>query len=113
MIKECKRSTPKKYNTSDYYDCLTYIRNEVDKGINERISVRLLFGGPKSDWHGTSLQKIYDSYISTGLNHENAKKKSAIDVGWLLKKVLMEHPKRFIRVGKDSGNVYECVISKS
>ena len=47
-----------------------------------------MFGGDNGNWNGTPLQAIYNYYVSAG--EDNAKEKSAIDVGVLLKQVLSD-----------------------
>jgi len=79
-----------------------YIKGVVDNFCKrfpkEKFSVRIFFGGDNKDWNGTPLQKIYDYYISIGLSYKKAFNKSAIDVGRLLKKLLIEDEQLYLYI---------------
>ena len=93
----------------------TYIKDVVDDFCNkypqEKFSVRILFGGVNKDWNGTPLQKIYDYYILNGYSNKKAFKKSAIDVGRLLKTVLVEDKQKYLCI-KGYTNEYKIIIDK-
>lgn len=81
-----------KLSLNEINEIKLYIKGAVDGFCNinngETFSVRRLFGGDNGNWNGTPLQAIYNYYVSVGA--DNAKEKSAIDVGVLLKQVLSD-----------------------
>lgn len=81
-----------KLSLNEINEIKLYIKGAVDGFCNinngETFSVRRLFGGDNGNWNGTPLQAIYNYYVSVG--EDNAKEKSAIDVGVLLKQVLSD-----------------------
>ena len=83
------------------------VHSYCNNNSNNEISVKALFGGSNKDWDSTPLQCIYDYHFYIGKS-KDAFLSAAIDVGWLLKKVLLDDKYReFEFIGKGSGNVYK------
>ncbi len=91
----------------------SYIQSSVDNfcrcNRKEKFSVRILFGGENRDWNGTPLQAAFNYFQNMGFNHNESKKRAAVNVGYLLKFVLADDQKQtYERVGKDSGALYRA-----
>lgn len=85
--------TTAKLTVVDKELCKAYIKGAVHSFCNNnparRFTARALFGGKNTDWSDTPLDKIYQyhKYIASS---DNPNKQAAIDVGRLLKAVLIE-----------------------
>ena len=103
-----------KLSLNEINEIKLYIKGAVDgfSNINngETFSVRRLFGGDNGNWNGTPLQAIYNYYVSVG--EDNAKEKSAIDVGVLLKQVLSDDVYWEYELKKGYANEYRRVGRK-
>lgn len=70
-----------------------YIQGAVhgfcNNNAGQYFTVRSLFGGENADWNGTPLQQIYEHYRRNGYTEQDAADRAAVDVGVLLKNVLI------------------------
>ncbi len=99
-----------KISQGEYNKAHNYIQKKINnhckKHPTEAFSVRILFGDTNKDWNNTPLQVFYD-YFANSKTSNNPKKQAARDVGLILKKIISSDKRKFIYVGKDTGNKYK------
>ncbi|MBR0466522.1 MAG: hypothetical protein IJJ40_03405 [Clostridia bacterium] len=110
--------------TREQENCaIEYIKGAVHDHCNnlphEDFSVRIMFGSNNNDWNGTAIQVIYDELLKRGRMCgrystkdeivKYAKNRASIDVGKLLKEVLINDRRNFYVSGKDTGKKYKLM----
>ncbi len=98
-----------KISASEISTAKTYISDAVDdfclaNGNKASFSVRILFGGENRDWTDTPLQCIYEYHLNAG--KKDPVRRAAIDVGHLLKGILVSDKETYVFDGKDTGQRY-------
>ena len=85
-----------KQRAKDFLQGLVYCwcKNQPDK----KFAARDLVGGENEDWNKTPLQRVYDCHLDNNKSEEDAYKQAAIDVGWLLKRVLHDDKRVFEQI---------------
>lgn len=78
----------------------------VKNRSGERFAARDLVGGENTDWSGTPLQNIYEQYLDSGRTEVEAFEAAAIDVGWILKRLLAEDSRVFDFDNSQRVNMY-------
>ncbi|KAA3618254.1 MAG: hypothetical protein D8M58_21810 [Calditrichaeota bacterium] len=69
-------------------------------------AVRDLVGGVNSDWNGTPLQVLYDKHIKAGKDEDASFESAAIDLGWIVKKLLSNDNRLFKKGTNGLVNTY-------
>ena len=97
--KEYLRKNFKNLDESDLKIIKAYLQGAVYCWIvnrkDEYFYARDLVGGENWNWNGTPLQIIYDRLLPQGKDHAEAQAGS--DLGWILRLVLVEDQRNFIR----------------
>lgn len=104
------RKTSSKLSDNNIAIIKAYIKGAVHSFCNNNseliFSVRLLFGNENKDWYDTPLQSIYEYFINLGYDSKSAANRAAVDVGFLLKDVLISDKKFEYREYKNRTNEY-------
>lgn len=91
------RKTSAKLSDQNIEIINAYIKGAVHGFCNNNsgiaFSVRSLFGEDNRDWSDTPLQEIYEYFINLGYDRTSAAKRAAVNVGLLLKNILITDKK--------------------
>lgn len=81
----------------------------IKNRTGEPFAARDLAGGENRDWKGTPLLALYEKHRKSGKDDEAAIASAGRDLGWLLKKVLVEDKRKFRAEKKGLVRAYRWV----
>jgi hypothetical protein len=89
---------------------INFIENKVDSWCKDNkdkeFAARDLFGSANCNWSDTPLIELYEYHKSKGSS--NPEKLAGIDLGWLLKSVIIKNSKTF-DTSKKFVRQYKCI----
>ncbi|WP_424947951.1 hypothetical protein [Candidatus Spongiihabitans sp.] len=98
-------SIEEEQRAKDFLQGLVYCWCKNKSG--KKFAARDLVGAENTDWNGTPLQRLYYKHTKAGASEDEAYGKAAIDVGWLLKRVIEDDRRKFKLIDGPMVNHYQ------